>query len=50
MPYKRYVRKRKSFRKKSIGKKRMYRKLKIARKFTKPDGISSHKFVLSFDL
>lgn len=50
MPYKRYVRKRKTFRKKSIGKKQYYRKRKIMRAFTKPDGINVHKFVYTADI
>lgn len=50
MPYKRYVRKRKTFRKKSIGKKMYYRKRKIMRSFVKPDGINCHKFVYTTDV
>lgn len=50
MPFKRYVRRKRSYVRKSFGKKRMYRKLKIAKKFTKSDGVSAHKFTLATDV
>jgi len=50
MPYKRYVRRKRSYRSKGIGKRRMFRKLRITRRFTKPDGVNSLKFTTSLDI
>lgn len=50
MPFKRYTRRKRSYVKKSYGKKRMYKKLKIARRFVKSDGVSAHKFTLATDV
>lgn len=51
MPFKRYSRRKRSYVKKSYGKKRFAaKKMRIMRKFAKPDGVSSHKFTLTVDV
>lgn len=48
---KKYAGRRKVYRRKrSMGKKRLYRKLRIARKFVKPDGVNAHKFTTTVDI
>lgn len=52
MPYKRYARRKRSYKKKSRGitKKRMYKSYKRLRAYAKPDGMVSEKFVYTLEM